>query len=220
MDWSKIDKIIYINLATRNDRKTQLLDDLKRLNAPEDKILRFEAIKHNLSYIGCALSHRNVLEICIENGWQRVMILEDDMQFTQDPSDIVRLENTLNLLDDIEWDVFFPSSNYFELSKTPYADDIVQVHSAYTTHCYIVNQNYFETLHRAVNQNIFQLLKFKQESDAIDVLYENLMKCDTWLGLYPMIGFQRSSYSDIRKGVVDYSSVYQDGILKRDIYWR
>jgi glycosyl transferase, family 25 len=158
--------------------------------------------------------------MCIENGWQRVLILEDDMQFIQDHAVIARLENALNLLDHIEWDVFFPSSNYFELSKTPYGDDIVQVHSAYTAHCYIVNQHYFETLHNAVNKSIFRLLKSKQESDAVDVFFDNRMKSDKWLGLYPMIGFQRPSYSDIRKGVIDYSSIYQDGILNRNIYWR
>ena len=77
-----IDKIIYINLDSREDRKHEILEEFKRLQIPEDKIIRFTAIRHETEgAIGCSQSHIAVLKMAIENNWKNYMVLEDDFNF-------------------------------------------------------------------------------------------------------------------------------------------
>jgi len=47
----------------------------------EEKAKRLQRITKplNLGELACALSHRNVYESIIDNGWQKVLILEDDV---------------------------------------------------------------------------------------------------------------------------------------------
>ena len=63
---SKIDKVIYINLKERTDRNLKCLEILTKL-FDKDKIIRFDAIKHEKGYIGCYKSHIGCLEIILEN---------------------------------------------------------------------------------------------------------------------------------------------------------
>ena len=51
MNWEQITKVIYINLEDRLDRKTQIENELSVI--PENKIMRFNAIKDEKGYIGC-----------------------------------------------------------------------------------------------------------------------------------------------------------------------
>ena len=89
-----IEKVIYINLKDRTDRKKTCEETLNKLFS-KDKIIRLDAIKHEKGYIGCALSHLKCLELAIENNWKNVLIVEDDILWTKDSIDIF-IKLTLN----------------------------------------------------------------------------------------------------------------------------
>lgn len=71
----------------------------KKLKAPNKADLR-------AGQIGCCLSHLSILKHAKDRGYLRIMILEDDIEFT---SDIKQVEEYLVLLSekDPQWDVLF-----------------------------------------------------------------------------------------------------------------
>jgi len=72
-----IDKIIYINLDYRKDRKEEILNEFKKLGIPDSKIERFPAISFPACpNIGCVMSHAKAAL-----GYETVMILEDGFNF-------------------------------------------------------------------------------------------------------------------------------------------
>lgn len=86
-----IDKIIYINLDNRIDRKQEIEILFKKYEIPKEKIIRLSAIKHDKGNIGCYKSHINALEFAINNKFDNVLILEDDFEFnyTKEELDII-----------------------------------------------------------------------------------------------------------------------------------
>lgn len=74
------DKGFLINLAERTDRLYRSLDNLRETNI--DGVERFEACKiHDPNYLkyGCTQSHIEIAKLQIENGWEYVLYLEDDI---------------------------------------------------------------------------------------------------------------------------------------------
>lgn len=57
IDWSMFDKVIYINIKERSDRRSSIEKELHSLGVPAKKIHRLEAIRHLIGQIGCAQSH-------------------------------------------------------------------------------------------------------------------------------------------------------------------
>jgi len=100
----KIDKLYYINLERRVDRKEHFLNECKKANIPDYKIKRFEAFDGN-SYdfdeddlilfrkvdylgksfekkiIGNQLSHYYILQEMIEKRYKYIIICQDDVIF-------------------------------------------------------------------------------------------------------------------------------------------
>jgi GR25 family glycosyltransferase involved in LPS biosynthesis len=76
MKFQELPKFV-INLESRPDR---LLDIKSELEYVGWDFELFNAINRN-SYMGCTLSHLEILRISEERGYEKVMIIEDDCQF-------------------------------------------------------------------------------------------------------------------------------------------
>lgn len=76
MKFQELPKFV-INLESRPDRLTDIKSELEYIGWDFEL---FNAINRN-SYMGCTLSHLEILKISEERGYQRVMIIEDDCQF-------------------------------------------------------------------------------------------------------------------------------------------
>ncbi|MGE0198792.1 MAG: hypothetical protein AB7S94_08570, partial [Simkaniaceae bacterium] len=84
MPLSLFDGIVYINLDCRKDRKETFLQEMERLNVPEEKIHRIAAHHDPLNGIkGCIISHLDALSYIKQQGWGRGIIFEDDCLFTE-----------------------------------------------------------------------------------------------------------------------------------------
>jgi glycosyl transferase family 25 len=64
----RIDKFIYVNLDHREDRNSHILSEFKKFGIPEEKIIRFSAIKKEVGALGCSLSHMKMSEMFKESG--------------------------------------------------------------------------------------------------------------------------------------------------------
>ena len=70
---NNIEKIVYINLDHRTDRRTQMEEELTGMDISAE---RFSAILRKPGCIGCLESHLAVLELAKASGWKNILILE------------------------------------------------------------------------------------------------------------------------------------------------
>ena len=212
--WEFIDKIVYINLDNRQDRRDIMKSFFEKGQIPEDKIVRFSAIKRNNVALGCLESHAQILRMAKEQGWKNVLILEDDLQWSNLESQYSELEALTNR----PWDVILLCGWYQEYN-------FPRIFKSINTGAYLVNGSYYdkflENRNSAIKSMIAQLnsgiLKiFDKRSYAADVSWNSLMKQDNWFGLYPCICSQVDGYSDNTGRIVKASQIV--GIFDQKIH--
>ena len=189
----RIEKVVYINLEHRTDRREETVRELAKM-FPEEKILRFEAIRNNNGAIGCTMSHISVIEMAISKKWSNILILEDDISWNTDFS---LLTNLMNL----SYDVILLSGYYANYDKLTN-----KVISSQTTGAYIVNSSYYQTLLTNYKEGLEKLLSTNNPRlYAIDRYWKHIQSKDSWYIIQPNLCFQRPSYSDIEKKDVNYN---------------
>jgi hypothetical protein len=75
----RLDRIVYINLPKRSDRRDGFLREAERLGFVAES---FEAIADAIPMRGCAASHLALAKQTVESGAQAVMVCEDDVRFS------------------------------------------------------------------------------------------------------------------------------------------
>ena len=92
-----IDKIYYINLEHRIDRKEHIENQIKKYIDPELSITkRFNAIENKNGHIGCSKSHLNIIEECIQNNYNNLLQFQKNNYHNQ--TLMILLFSQLNLL--------------------------------------------------------------------------------------------------------------------------
>jgi len=198
-----VDVIYYINLDHRTDRNEQLLNELKKINFPEDKIVKISAIYNKRGEVGCSHSHVKTIETFMKSNYNNCLVLEDDFEFTQNSDTI---NNLFNKLDGIDYDIIMLSSNTNEKQPTKY-DFLDKIINAQTTSGYMVNRNFAPKLLDNFKTGV-QLLETncitEAEGCAIDQYWKLLQPMNNWYVTNPKLGKQRESYSDIENRHVNY----------------
>ncbi|MDI3362352.1 glycosyltransferase family 25 protein [Lelliottia sp. V89_10] len=209
INWADFSRIVYINLAHRRDRNVHMKRQLRELNAPKEKVIRFEAIAATPGAVGCVKSHIAVLEMAIAEGWEDILIMEDDFEFTRDGQSIARLNAWLKTLGAINWDVALLAANYQHVTPLKSVDYLLRINRAWCACAYRVNRHYFSALRENFRQSLALLEQgHDPQQAALDVHWWHLMMKDCWLGLYPCAGFQFPDKSDIEKTRVDYRPLF------------
>ena len=203
-----IKNAFYINLESRSDRKVWCE---KQLQSVGIKASRFNAIKLKNGAIGCSMSHLKCLQIAKEQGWDHILIVEDDIEFTNPTLFKTQFDKFLTNTPKREWDVVLLAGN----NMPPYeeaSDYCVKVTRCQTTTSYMVNGHYFDKLIANINQGIKLLMKEpdKHRIYAIDKYWFNLQQQDKWFLITPLTVTQREDYSDIEKRVTNYRNVMLD----------
>ena len=196
-----IDKIIYINLSKRTDRREQIENELNNFELNYE---RFEAISTpDFGIYGCGLSHLAVLKIAKERNYKNILILEDDFEFLV--SKKVFEDNLKTFFEsNIDYNVCMLSYNLHE--HTICEDlNVNKVLFAKTASGYIVNSNYYDKLINLYEWCMLLLLSTKKHwLYANDIVWKKYQKNDNWYYLKIRIGKQRASYSDISNKFTDY----------------
>ena len=192
--WDFVDKIIYINLEEAIERRKNME---KLLNIiPQDKIIRFDAIKNEKGAIGCSQSHIECVKLAIKNNWNNVLIIEDDVMWNN-------YEKSLEILNNLakkEYDVILLGGTFVNFDKST-----LKLYSGQTTTAYLVSQHYYKKL---LSNFIEGLLCFIKTDDylqyAIDKHWKKLQGQDNWYIIHPALLIQKPSYSYIEKTNVNY----------------
>jgi len=191
-----IEKVVYINLESRTDRRIEIEEELAIF--PSNKILRFNAIKEWNGHHGCSKSHIAVLEMALKENWSNVLIIEDDAKWnnfdegytileklTQSPYDVISLGGIGGYVDPITFKAF----------------------NFQTATAYLVSKHYYNTLLANFKEGLQILLESTtyHSRGCLDQYWKQLQFKDNWFRIYPHLLYQRPSYSDIIKSHVDYT---------------
>ena len=209
VDWQWVNKIVYINLRHRRDRNVRVRKQLAAVAADKSKILRFEAIEASPGYIGCVESHIAVLEMAIAEGWENVLILEDDIAFCTADEDKARLNKYFSALKNVRWDVAFLGANYHSVTALNSVDYLIRARLAWCACAYLVNRHYMPVLLENFRESLYALKQGAAQSQfALDVHWHSLMERDCWLGVFPNVAYQSADKSDIEQRTVDYRPLF------------
>jgi len=203
---SDIQHAFYINLDSRPDRKQHVERQLGIIGINAQ---RFKAIKLQNGALGCSLSHLKLIETAKANNWPHILVVEDDILFTN-PSLFIQQCNKF-LSTHKEFDVALISGN----NVPPYReidDTCVQVTKCQTTTGYLVQNHYFDTLIQNYKMGIQNLMREPENHRiyAIDKFWFNLQAIHKWYLIIPLTVAQREDYSDIEKRPTNYARAMLD----------
>lgn len=195
--WPFIDKVVYINLDHRMDRNEHMKQVTQTFG---DKVSRFSAIKTEYGAIGCSISHIQVLKMAIQNNWNNILILEDDVEWNNFEQGYA----ILNKLASNPYDVIMLGGSFVS-----YNSDTYKLYSAKTTTAYLVNKHYMRTLLSNFEEGLQKFISepSKCELYAIDTYVHSMQHRDNWFIVQPPLVYQKPSYSDICNADVDYRSL-------------
>lgn len=193
----QIDKIVYINMDARTDRKSTLLQEFKRVGFADDKIMRFPAASyHGCPNTGCLLSHANVLEMAYNMNLHNVLILEDDFIFIDNPAKIhedIKAFFEMN----IDWDVLMLTTCAAVVSEKTNSL-ISKISSSGNGAGYLVNRPMMLELSTLFKANVENLFVSKQHwVYQNDILWKTIMPTSQWYMFNHYLGYQKEGYSDL-----------------------
>jgi glycosyl transferase, family 25 len=197
--------VLYINLESRPDRRTQVENEFKKIGVNEPE--RFKAVKLENGALGCSMSHLKCVELAKSRNYEYVLICEDDIEFLDPSLFLTQLKTFLDspTIKDT-WDVVLIAGN----SMLPYApvnEACIQIFNCQTTTGYIVKRLYYDTLIQNYKEGIQKLMKDPYCGDyKIDKHWFKLQRRDKWYLIIPLSIIQRENYSDIEKKVTNFRS--------------
>jgi GR25 family glycosyltransferase involved in LPS biosynthesis len=193
----KIDKIIYINMDARADRRTVLLKEFDRVGFTEEKIIRFPASSYNgCPNSGCLLSHANVLEMAYDMDLQNVLVIEDDFIFIDD---VKKIHDDISAFFElnINWDVVMLTTCAAIIAE-PTNQLISRISSSGNGAAYLVNRSMMLELSTLFKSNVENLFSTKQHwVYQNDILWKTIMPSSQWYMFNHYLGYQKEGYSDL-----------------------
>ena len=199
-----IHHVLFINLDSRIDRRTHFESQFQKIGLQPQ---RFRAIRNADGAIGCSMSHVACLELAIQNGWDHVLVCEDDATITN-PGQLVHQVNQFLTRFGDQWDVLLLGGNNYQPFQ-PAAPECVRVTNCQTTTSYLVHRPYFERLLANFKEGLKNLIAnpSQQPDYAIDQYWKRLQRTDRWYLIVPITVIQRPDYSDVSRQHVNYSDV-------------
>jgi len=206
----QINHVLYINLLERVDRNANVLTQLESVGLLPPVVQRFNAIKSIHGALGCSASHLKCLRLALNEGWEHVLICEDDIVFKNPELFVKQFNKCLSTIS--EWDVIMLGGNNVPPYQKTSNDSCVRISRCLTTTGYLVKREYFKTLIENIQAGIqlFMSNMGKPNLYAIDVYWSSLQLRDNWLLITPLTVTQQEGYSDIEKRDTNYSRLMFD----------
>ena len=197
------DQVFCINLDKRKDRWTETGTELKkwdlfngvnRFIGIDGSELTYDKTKFrvNSGELGLLKTHIKLLQIAKTKKYKNILILEDDIEFTEE---IKNLEKYMSQVPS-DWDILYFGGNHniHEGEKiNKINDNVIKCSRTYTTHCIVLRNTIYDKC----------LNLIKGCDKPVDMYYSDLQKELNVYSLYPSVALQRVSYSDIQNKIED-----------------
>ena len=203
------DKIYYINLAHRTDRREHIEKTIAKLNFPADKIVRIDAeYTPWFGMLGCTKSHLKTVLHAKNTKCKNVIIFEDDFNIFNAEELIRKMNHLMSQTED--WDVIMMSSEPIHYSQAVGLDNVIKVSEAYHASAYAVRGYYLDKLINNFAESVRELERLKKHPPpeegcpyCNDVNWRKLQQVDNWYAFYPTLGKQLANHSDIAGFFID-----------------
>jgi GR25 family glycosyltransferase involved in LPS biosynthesis len=198
------DKIYCINLDKRQDRyhlfKSEMakygIENVERYSAIDGELLANPTKLLN-GELGILQTHINLIEKCLNDGVEKILIMEDDVYFT---TTINELDSYMSLVPS-NWDfIYFGGNHKYGQPPKKLNDKILKLNFTVALHCVAIHKRVFET--------ILEILKYKNKQ--VDAYYGDLQKSFNAYGFYPNMAKQMVGYSNIQNCYADYNNFFTD----------
>lgn len=206
-----IQQCMYINLDRRVDRKAHVESQMvEHLGMASEVVHRFKAIETpGNGAIGCTRSHIQCLKNARDAGYPHVLVVEDDIFFT-DPSHFKRqFAHCMDSLhtQSINWDVIIVAGNNVGPCSRIVSESCAKISACQTTTGYLVNAHYYDTLidNFTLGLMLLETDPAKHVLFAIDKFWFREQYIGQWFIVTPLSVVQRGDYSDIEKRCTNYT---------------
>ena len=198
--------LYFINLEESKDRLQNIKKELNKIDYPDNRIVRIDAIKKTDGSFGCGLSHIKALKKGLETDEEFFIILEDDFKFNPKGKD-----NILGLinkgLEAPNWNMILLACNGGGQKYSKYLKNNVDCQ---TTSGYIIKKSYaplllkhWEDIMESKGANNFNRNSGAYKHTCIDISWKRLQD-DTWFITNPILGSQRAGFSNIENKYLFY----------------
>jgi hypothetical protein len=210
----RIDRVFYINLESRTDRRAEIEEELKTkfLYEGAERFVGITAaacgFQERGGAYGCAMSHISLFRKMILNNWDTMMVLEDDAKLITSREEMDKYIGAF--LDDEQCDILCIGNSCGD--NKDYSEFFNRCFNTQTTSCYVLKKKFVKILLECYFTNPSEAMTLKEDCGNIK---ERVGIIDTaWLPLQQSHFFmmpkvrqviQRESYSDIQNEVVFYN---------------
>ena len=199
------DKIYVINLDRRPDRYEAFENEMKKYGV--ENIERFSAIDgttimaNNIPLlageIGVLESHLMIIKKSREEGLKNILILEDDVYFTDE---ILKLDEYMSLIPKV-WDfIYFGGNHVYGTPPELINEKIIKLNYTVALQCVAINHTIFDVIEAILPKRMKQ----------VDAYYAELHNTFDAYGFYPSMAKQTAGFSDIQNRNVDYSNYFKN----------
>jgi len=197
-------EIQVINLEERKDRWEYTQKLFRGFN-----LKRFEAIKMNPGWKGCALSHISLIKKAKEEGKDFVVIAEDDIALFEPIYFKEKFEKIIKYLEENldKWDIYQFGTTYSEVGRNDNVHwinkelNIIEYQFGLTTSFIIYNKSVYDKM-----ISVSDTMSIEKQ-DAIDVKM-NSFGVRQWTTI-PFLSYQRDDYSNIQNNHMKYRHYFE-----------
>lgn len=201
------DKVCVINLDRRPDRYESFNKEMSRFKI--ENIERFSAIdgKNFISEnkptkllageIGVLQSHLEIIKKAKNDSLKNILILEDDVYFTDE---ILKIEEYMSLIPK-DWDfIYFGGNHLYGQPPQLINEKIIKLNYTVALHCVAINNTMFD---------VIDVILPKMQKQ-VDAYYADLHKTFNAYCFYPSMAKQSAGFSDIQNRNVDYTNFFNN----------
>lgn len=206
IDFNKyFDKTYCINLDRRPDRFERFttesqkfgIKNVERFSAIDGASIFSDGIPLLKGEIGILLSHLNIIKKAKVEGFKNVLILEDDVLFTDE---IKNIDEYMSKVPS-DWDfIYFGGNHNYGPKPTLINDKVLKLNFTVALQCVAINHTMFEII-EAILPNM---------KKQVDTYYAELHSRFNAYGFHPSIAKQVAGFSDIQNKNVDYNNFFMN----------
>lgn len=195
----RVERIVYINLERRPDRRAQIEAELKRMDLTGEHFAAVDIPTHG--GLGCTISHAQVVRQAATDGVSSLLVLEDDF-YWKVPDRATLDARVTKILESVPtYDVIM--FDYALLKGEPYNETCVRGREATCSAGYLVAGHYLSRLATCLEESssVFAMYPQIHWLFTIDKYWNRLQATDQWYCATPRLGTQSVGYSDVSNSI-------------------